>query len=265
MKTYFPDDTYTTPVDTPGFLLDYLLFKSRWALYLKFVKVVFSARKKALAGNYDDEEWAESSYRTMSLIEGCGGRLEVEGLDNVRNLKSPVVFIGNHMSTLETLVLPVLIAPFVKVTYVVKEKLVRGPAFGAIMQSRDPITVGRTDPRADLQSVLSSGKKLLDRGYSVIIFPQSTRREIFKKDHFNSLGIKLALHAGVDVVPFALKTDFWTNGKLIKGFGRLRRDRPVHIAFGSVMKVDGRGKKEHQQIVDFVTAHLKSWGALIEE
>ena len=265
MKEYFPSDTYQTPPETRRFILDRLLFGSRWALVVKFARIVFSSRKMALQGRYDDEAWVRSSRDTMTVIEGCGGKFDVTGLEHVRNLKKPVVFIANHMSTLETLVLPVLIASFLRMTFVVKEKLIYGAVFGPVMKSRDPITVGRTDPRKDLAAVLSKGKELLDGGCSVLIFPQSTRREVFSRRHFNSLGVKLALHAGTEIVPIALKTDFWTNGKILKGFGPLVRSRPIHIAFGAPIMPVGRGKAEHQCTVDFVATHLESWGADIED
>jgi 1-acyl-sn-glycerol-3-phosphate acyltransferase len=237
----------------------------RWALYFKFVPIVLKARKLSLANLYDDEEWARSSYNTMKIIEGCGGRFHITGFDNVRNLEKPVVFISNHMSTLETLVLPVLIVQFRRVTYVVKEKLVKGHVFGPIMRSREPITVGRVDPKQDLEAVLNGGKKLIDEGYSIIIFPQSTRREVFRRSQFNSLGVKLALHAGVDIVPIALKTDFWSNGALHTGFGPIRRNLPIHIAFGPAMTPTGRGRAEHLKVIEFIESHLKAWGGAIEE
>ncbi len=264
MKEYFTGDTYRTSAETRIFLLDRLLFKSRWALVLKFARIVFASRKLAVEGRYDDEAWVDGSHQTMTTIEGCGGRFDISGLNTLRGLQKPVVFIANHMSTLETMVLPVLIAPFLRVTFVVKEKLVRGSIFGPIMKSRAPITVNRTEPRKDLDAVLSGGKSLINAGCSVVIFPQSTRHEVFDRRQFNSLGVKLALHAGTDIVPIALKTDFWTNGTVLKGFGPIVRSRTIHIAFGTPITPVGRGKQEHQRTVDFVTAHLKSWGAEVE-
>ena len=50
-------------------------------------------------------------------------------MENIARDPAPVVFIGNHMSTLETMVLPGLIAPHREVTFVVKESLVKPSAF----------------------------------------------------------------------------------------------------------------------------------------
>lgn len=264
MTPYFDKDEYTTPPETSRCLLDRLPL-GRYALFARFAReVVFRARKLALAGLYDDEQWAKSSYDTMKIIEACGGRFNITGFDTVRNLEKPVVFISNHMSTLETLVLPVLIVQFRKVTFVVKEKLVQGPVFGPIMRSRNPVTVGRVDPKKDLEAVLTGGKSLIDNGYSIIIFPQSTRREVFRRSQFNSLGVKLALHAGVDIVPVALKTDFWSNGKHHTGFGPIQRKLPIYITFGPRLTPTGRGRKEHQQTIEFIENHLKEWGGTVE-
>ena len=134
-------------------------------------------------------------------------------MDNITKIPDPVLFIANHMSTLETMILPCIISPLRKVTFVVKESLVKHPLFGDVMRSRNPIIVGRTDPRKDLEAVMTGGMELLSKGISIIIFPQSTRNVEFKPEEFNSLGVKLAKKAGVQVVPIALKTD---SGVMVK-------------------------------------------------
>jgi len=263
MTTFFDGDSYDTPAHARRFIADRFPL-GRLVLIQKIASIVFKSRKLALAGEYHDQEWAESSFACFKTVEGCGGKIHIDGLDNVRNLKKPVVFVANHMSTMETVVLPVLIVPYRKVTFVVKEKLVKGPVFGPVMRSRNPIAIGRVDPRKDLQAVLDGGKKLLEDGTSIIIFPQSTRRDVFRREQFNSLGIKLALHAGVDVVPVALKTDFWSNGKRRTGFGPLQRKLPVYFSFGPPLTPVGRGKEEHMNVVEFIESRLKEWGAAIE-
>ncbi len=63
-----------------------------------------------------------------------------------------------------------------KVTFVVKESLVKHPLFGDVMRSRNPIVVGRTDPRKDFEAVMNEGAEKLSKGISIIIFPQSTQQ-----------------------------------------------------------------------------------------
>jgi 1-acyl-sn-glycerol-3-phosphate acyltransferase len=260
VNKYFPHDSYDTPEDTPRHLLDRMLLGSRWYLYAAFVVgTVLTSRALAARDAYTDEAWAESSYRVFKLIEGCSGRFHLRGLDNLKKLREPVVIVSNHMSTLETLVFPCLIAPVREVTYVVKESLMRGPVFGPIMRSREPITVGRKNPRDDLHAVLDRGSELLAKGKSIIIFPESTRHQHFNPDNFNSLGIKLAKRAGVPCIPAAIKTDFWGNGALLRGFGPLDRSQTIHMAFGEPLRVKGRGREEHRAVVEFIQSHQRLW------
>jgi 1-acyl-sn-glycerol-3-phosphate acyltransferase len=147
------------------------------------------------------------------------------------------------------------------VTYVVKQKLIMGRIWGPVMRSRNPIAVSRTDPRADLEVVLREGQERLASGISVIVFPQGTRTEAWKREGFNSLGAKLAAKAGVPLVPVALKTDFWGSSGLFRGFGPIRRDRIVRIEFGEGLSVSGRGKAEHEACLDFIEGRLRAWGA----
>jgi 1-acyl-sn-glycerol-3-phosphate acyltransferase len=127
------------------------------------------------------------------------------------------------------------------------------------MRSRDPIVVGRTDPRKDFEEVMTKGMELLSKGISIVIFPQSTRSVEFKPGEFNSLGVKLAKKAGVNVVPFALKTDFWGQGKIIKELGPLDSKKIIHFKFGESFPITGPGKAENQRIIDFIQKALKEW------
>jgi 1-acyl-sn-glycerol-3-phosphate acyltransferase len=163
------------------------------------------------------------------------------------------------MSVLETFVLPCLIQPYRDVTFVVKESLISYPFFGPILRSRDPIVVGRVNPREDLKIVLGEGQKRLRHNVSVIIFPQTTRSPIFDTDKFNTLGVKLAKRANVPVVPFALKTDAWGIGRRLKDFGKINPEKPVRIYFGDPMHITGSGKEEHNTITEFISAKINAW------
>jgi 1-acyl-sn-glycerol-3-phosphate acyltransferase len=261
MRDYFPDDEYRTPEGIPKALSEYLLLGSRWSVYSHFFATIFRQRAKALRGTYDDEAWSFSSFEVVRNVERCGGRFRVTGMGNMRTAGGPLVFVANHMSTLETLALPGLICPKMPVTYVVKKPLTTGFMWGPIMRSRNPIAVSRTDPRADLELVLKEGQERLGSGISVIIFPQGTRTPAWKREGFNSLGVKLASRAGVKVMPIALKTDFWGSEGLVRGFGPIHREREIRIEFGEAMPVSGRGKAEHEACLDFIESRLKAWGA----
>ncbi len=260
MVTYFKGDGYKTPNTVPRALLDRILLESRFALYIELLRAVLEARKASLRGIYDDTYWTYSSYRVFRAIEQCGGRFDIDGFNNIRNARPPVVFVSNHMSTLETQILPVLIEPIMQVTFVVKEELINDTLFGPIMRSRNPVAVTRKNPGKDLKIVLSEGTKRLESGISVIVFPQSTRDERFDPAHFNSLGAKLAKRCGCQVVPIALKTDFWSNGTVLRGFGPLYRKKTIRFSFGEPIDSQNPSKQIHSRTVEFIGEKLRTWG-----
>jgi len=264
LEEYFRGNSYDTPDSTPRMLMDRLFMGSRWFFVGGYVKEIIRSRSLALKNAYNRSVWADSSHRIFTLIEQCGGRFHLKGLDNLRSCLKPVVFVSNHMSTLETFVFPCIIAPFMEVTFIVKESLVRHFLFGPVMRARSPIVVKRKNPREDLQIVMSKGKEMLSRGTSIIVFPQSTRNTVFKTEEFNSLGVKLAKTAGVDVIPIAVKTDFWGNGKYLKDVGPVSRNKPIYMVFGKPLKIEGSGKDQHEQTVQFIKEHLRRWGATIQ-
>lgn len=141
---YFNSFSYETPEHMSGnSYWKKFLRHNRIYFTLKYAGVVFRTRAQAIRGIYDRKAWADSSIYIFRFIEKAGGNFSISGMENIAADQGPVLFIGNHMSTLETMVLPGLIAPHREVTFVVKESLVKHPLFGHVMRSRDPIVVGR--------------------------------------------------------------------------------------------------------------------------
>jgi 1-acyl-sn-glycerol-3-phosphate acyltransferase len=252
----FVDDIYRTsprPLSLPARALPSFTF------YCRVFMIVLRGSSLAKRGRYPTAEWCASSLATLRALEQVGVKIEITGIDSFRKLDGPCVFIANHMSTLETFILPAIISSFKEATFVVKQSLVDYPIFKHIMRSRNPITVGRSNPREDLKAVLEGGVERLRAGTSIIIFPQTTRMQVFDRETFNTIGVKLAKKAGVPVVPIALKSDAWGNGKYLKDYGRISPWKRVYFAFGKPMVIKDRGVEEHEEMVEFISARLREW------
>lgn len=261
----YPDDPYVTP-ESAALSLSSMF--PNISFYIRMCVTLKRASNLARAGQYNSDAWITSSIDIRAALEKCGVHVTVEGFDNFKHIDGPCVFVGNHMSTLETFVLPGLIRPFRPVNFVVKESLLRYPIFHHVMRSREPIVVERKDARADFNAVMQGGADNLSRGISVIVFPQSTRMPGISRQHFNSMGIKLARKANVPVVPVALRTDAWgMNGLfgLLKDHGPIHPEIPVHFRFGKPIIVEGNGKAEHEEVYAFIENCLAEWGLKLKE
>jgi 1-acyl-sn-glycerol-3-phosphate acyltransferase len=228
--------------------------------YYKIFMIVSRSALVAKKTGYNAQEWELASFRILQALESVGVKLNIEGIENIRNLDGPCVFVSNHMSTLETFVFPCLLLPFKDITFVVKESLTTYPIFGHIMSAVDAITVTRTNPRKDLKDVMEKGAiTLKEKNKSIVIFPQTTRANKLDPKKFNSIGVKLAKRSNVPVIPIALKTDAWSTGTILKDFGRIYPKRKVRFAFGKPMMVEGQGKETHQAVIKFIQDKFKTW------
>ncbi len=253
-------DSYDTPADHPVAAGFKLMLRSRWYFYLHNFGIFVRSGRCAARGELDGSNQIRHSSGNIRLIENCGGTVHLRGLDNLRALQGkPCVIIGNHMSLLETAALHAIIREYVDFSFVIKESLLKVPYMKDILTSLGAIPVTRTNPREDLKTVLTEGKKLLESGRSMVVFPQSTRTASFDPEQFNSIGVKLAKSAGVPVVPMALKTDFLECGKVIRDLGPLHPERPVRFEFGKAIPVEGNGQEQHKQVIEFISDAFKRW------
>lgn len=256
----FPSDTYDTPEHVPHAWGDCLTGCGRYYFYWKNFNIFRRTGNCGRKGLLDQARQVTFSNGNVKLFESVGGKLHLRGLQYLRGRENrPAVLLGNHMSLLETALFHAIVRPHLDFTFVIKESLFKVAWFGDIMRALEAIPVKRDNPRDDFKTVLTLGKERLARGKSIILFPQATRSEEFIPAHFNTIGVKLAKAAGVEILPFALKTDFLGNGKLVRDMGPVRRKREVWFEFAPPMAVSGTGREQHEACVAFIIDRLKTW------
>jgi len=227
--------------------------------YSRTVLNILTAARRCKKNTYSIDKKIESSAGVLRTLERIGVEFVIENRSAFIDLKSPCIFVANHMSVLETFVLPCFIMPYRKITFVLKRSLTQYPIVKHIIHSLQPIVVDRKNPRQDLRAVLDQGFSYLKENISILIFPQTTRSLEFNPATFNTLGIKLAKKSQLPIVPIALKTDAWGIGRLFKDIGKIDPARRVRIAFGDPIYITGNGRQEHQNIIRFIEKKLKNW------
>lgn len=224
------------------------------------IRIVYSCAFHQLFRKFNNESWAKICMASVTFAEKLGGIVTFEGFERRAAYQGPVVYVANHMSTLETMAFPTTLLSFGKISIVLKESLATMPLVGAAALHVGAIPVTRVNAREDLKTVLEEGAKRIAGGSSVLLFPQGTRQPVFDAKKFNSLGSKLAERAGVPVVPIAVKTDFLLTGKWIKDVGKVDPNKPIRFACGPVLPAELGARKMHEQSVAFIEGKIKEWG-----
>ena len=206
--------------------------------------------------------WGLCCFRTYQKAEKFGIKVTADGWENRKDYKGPVVYLANHMSTLETIMLPPILLTYGPFNVFVKASLSRLPALTRAAAHMGLIPLGRKSPREDLMQVFNEGVARIREGNSVLIFPQGSRERVFSRKIYSSIGAKLAEKAGVPVIPIAVKTDCSPtrpDGKgWLKDFGTVDPSKEIRLRCGP--PITGSSKEMHQKVFDWIKAQLEEWG-----
>lgn len=155
--------------------------------------------------------WAK--YNVFMLDAVCGLDFRVSGHEHLPN--GAAVVLCKHQSTWETIALRTILAR--DQTWVLKEELTRIPIFGWALKCLAPIAIDRSAGRKAVRKLLVEGKKSLDSGRLVIIFPEGTRVRAGQRGTYNIGGALLAERTGYPVVPIAHNAgEFWGRRSFLK-------------------------------------------------
>ena len=233
-------------------------FSFTWSLFFVFPYCAVREFFRSLT----TELWAICCFKTVQKSEKFGIKVTADGWENRKDYKGPVVYLSNHMSTLETIMLPPVLLTYGPFNVFVKASLSRLPALKRAAAHMGLIPLGRKSPREDLMQVFNEGVARIKEGRSILIFPQGSRERVFSRKLYSSIGAKLAEKAGVPVMPIAVKTDCEPTrpgGKgWFKDFGTVDPTKEIRLRCGP--PITGTAKEMHQKVFDWIKAQLEEWG-----
>lgn len=134
--------------------------------------------------------------RTWMVV--AGSPLEVRGQENVDRTRSYVV-VANHLSNLD--VMACFLAVPVPIRYLAKRELFKLPVLAQAMRAVGIVEVDREARSAIHEQVNIQSKQVVERGQSIIIYPEGTRSRNGNLRPFKKGAFTIAIAASLPVLP----------------------------------------------------------------
>jgi putative phosphoserine phosphatase/1-acylglycerol-3-phosphate O-acyltransferase len=129
----------------------------------------------------------------------AGLDFEIEGVENLYR-ERPAVFVFNHQSLLDSMVLAHLLRE--DVVALCKKEMANTPVIGPLLRQADTIFVDRAE--SDQSHVLHRALEVLTSGRSLVIAPEGSRSTLGDIQPFKHGAFYIARKAGVPIVPIVL-------------------------------------------------------------
>jgi 1-acyl-sn-glycerol-3-phosphate acyltransferase len=173
-----------------------------------------------------------------------GVKVQVRGLEHLpAGNTAPAILLSKHQSTLETLLIPTLMPR--PLAFVFKRELLKIPFFGWSMACLDMIHIDRESRAAAMKHVIAQGKRMLDQGTWVIMFPEGTRIARGQRGTYQTAGTRLAVESGAPVIPIAV-----SSGQCWPRTGFVKHPGTVTVSIGPAIASTGREPKELMREVE---------------
>jgi lysophosphatidate acyltransferase len=154
-----------------------------------------------LVGNPGISQWATARAFKYTMAATTGVSFEIIDPKNILGTVRPAVFIGNHQTELDVLMLGCMFPKYCSITS--KASLKKWPVLGWFMSLSDSIFIDRQNSKDAREAMRGASDQIKSRRQSVYIFPEGTRS--YAKDPmllpFKKGAFHLAVQAGVPVVP----------------------------------------------------------------
>jgi 1-acyl-sn-glycerol-3-phosphate acyltransferase len=211
-----------------------------WALFVVVVSYFISSTRIY----WVCAAWLRLAVNSGTWILGIQNR--IQGMENLpQGSKDPAVLLVKHQSTWETFVMPAIMPH--PLAYVFKKELLYVPFFGWAMARMDMIHIDRSQKSRAFAKVVDQGRRLMAEGVWVIMFPEGTRTDRGQKGVYKTGGTRLAVAAGVPVIPIAV-----TSGRCWPRKAFIKRAGIVDISIGPPISSEGRQADE-------LMAEVEAW------
>ena len=171
----------------------------------------------------------------------CGVRHRIQGWENLPDSK--IILCPKHQSTWETFAFPAVMPH--PLAYVFKRELLMIPFFGWAIGRLDMVHIDRGRRSEAWRRVAEQGTRIMKQGNWMIMFPEGTRTARGEQGEYKSGASRLAITAGVPIVPVAV-----TSARCWPRKSFLLRPGTIDISIGRPIAPQGRRPDELMKEVE---------------
>ena len=143
----------------------------------------------------------------------CGVRIVIRGNVDVVNSPNKKIYFSNHQGFIETLV---LYQQFIPTATILKDVLLSWPIIGWALRLLSSIPINRGKGSEAVRKIFSMGEELLGSGFSLIYYPEGTRRKPGDLGIYKKTGAELALQTNSEIVPIVHNAgECWYGGDFV--------------------------------------------------
>ena len=204
----------------------YFAFLMLATLFLKLYMIVL--KKIKTPDEYKDiihkvvNSWADH------VLNVIGVKVDIIGIENIP--EEECLFVSNHQGNADFLLLMAKLNKHLG--FIAKKELLKIKIVSMWMKEMHCVFLDRDNIRESLKGI-NEGAENLKNGYSMVIFPEGHRSKSHKLGEFKKGSMKLAVKAGVPVVPLVVDNTFKVfeekKGRLTKTKVTLSILKPIDV------------------------------------
>jgi 1-acyl-sn-glycerol-3-phosphate acyltransferase len=188
--------------------------------------------------NQTVRKWARS------LVKLAGVTVEIKGEENIPS-EGPVLFVSNHQGNFD---IPIFLGYIDKPkAFIAKIELQKFPLIRTWMTHMKCVFIDRSDIRQSLKAINQAANNLKE-GYSMVIFPEGTRSRGETLGEFKPGSLKLALKAGVPIVPITIRGSY----RIMEQNGIIIKPAQVKVFISNPIYTDRLNKKQAAELPEKV-------------
>ena len=179
---------------------------------------------------------------SKSILFVSGVNVTITGMSNIDPEKA-FIYMPNHQSNFD---IPVLLGCLpIQFRWLAKAEVFKTPILGRSMKVSGYISIDRSNRESAIES-LNQVTETIQKGISVVIFPEGTRSKDGKLKSFKKGGFVIAVDSGIPIVPVIIY-DTW---EIMPKNSLLIKPRNVLMEIKEPVETTGYSRQTKDQLMD---------------